>query len=173
MNTDKINEVKEDIKSTELYKKFCRALNITTEMRIEPNPFVVDCIKIAEEHATIYAQRQSADSVSKGETVFVKRYLSKGELPKEEGEYLTSQGWADYYKDAGFDSFCVEGKIEWWLEEVSQPQTESKPVGRDMKGSIKTWDDFWQNIGFCPFTNSHKKYVEKNFNPPTRTSQNP
>lgn len=32
----------------------------------------------------------------------------------------------------------------------------------------KGWEGFWKELGFCPFTNSHKVYVERNYNPPAK-----
>lgn len=43
--------MKTEIQETELYKKFKTALGIGTEMRIDDNPFVVECCKIAQEYS--------------------------------------------------------------------------------------------------------------------------
>lgn len=47
-------------------------------------------------------------------TVFIKRYPSKGELPKKEGFYLTNKG--KLHTD-NFKSWFVE----YWLEEIELP----------------------------------------------------
>ena len=51
------------------------------------------------------------------QTVFIKRYPSKGELPKKEGFYLTNKG--KLHTD-NFKSWFVE----YWLEEIELPSEE-------------------------------------------------
>lgn len=61
------------------------------------------------------------------QTVFVRRYPSKGELPKKDGRYITSKGLSTMYKlnegcgkRTGY-GFWQSLKIEWWLEEIELP----------------------------------------------------
>ena len=53
-------------------------------------------------------------------SVFVKRYPSKGELPKCASDYITNKGLKTYYPKATlfFDD------IEYWLEEIELPSDE-------------------------------------------------
>ena len=55
------------------------------------------------------------------QTVFIKRYPSKGDLPKEDVfAVLTNNG-----KMFGFD---VTERTEWWLEEIELPSKEDLPT---------------------------------------------
>lgn len=53
----------------------------------------------------------------KKQTVFIKRYPSKGELPKEDGYYLTQVGVVHFR--GWFNNW-----IEYWLEEIELPSEE-------------------------------------------------
>lgn len=58
------------------------------------------------------------------QTVFIKRYPSKGELPKCKGQsyrvyVITNNGIVYYDKYDGW-----EHGIEWWLEEIELPSEE-------------------------------------------------
>ena len=59
----------------------------------------------------------------KKQTLFIKRYPSKGELPKEEGRYIVSNGltWFEvsYCKEFSFhEEFTDCSDVEVWLEEI-------------------------------------------------------
>lgn len=49
------------------------------------------------------------------QTVFIKRYPSKGELPKEEGFYITNIGKIPFRNNL-FGKYA-----EYWLEEIELP----------------------------------------------------
>lgn len=60
------------------------------------------------------------------QTVFIKRYPSKGELPTKVYEYLTNNGLRNYYcgvfEDGNTDT--IDYKVEWWIEEIELPSEE-------------------------------------------------
>jgi len=56
------------------------------------------------------------------QTVFIKRYPSKGELPKEPGEYDTNLGRLEYFANQKAWRFLY--KPEYWLDEIKLPSEE-------------------------------------------------
>lgn len=56
------------------------------------------------------------------QTVFIKRYPSKGELPSKNGYYLTQVGIVHFR--GWFNNW-----IEYWLEEIELPSKEDIGVG--------------------------------------------
>lgn len=53
------------------------------------------------------------------QTVFIKRYPSKWELPKVSGEYDTSMKRIDYF--VHLEAWRFRYEPEWWLEEIELP----------------------------------------------------
>lgn len=64
------------------------------------------------------------------QTVFIKRYPSKVELPKKDGRYITNKGLTTMYKlNEGWGKRTSMGgwqslRIEFWFEEIELPSEE-------------------------------------------------
>jgi len=111
--------------------------------RYEPNHYVKGSISVNLEQLSV--MKLGDDEVFKSfeslldylgvaekQTVFIKRYPSKGELPKEDAfAVLTKNG-----KMFGFD---VTDRMEWWLEEIEIPSEEE--VCEGVNSSYKEWQD--------------------------------
>lgn len=79
------------------------------------------------------------------QTVFIKRYPSKGELPKCKGQsyrvyVITNNGVAYYDKYDGW-----EYNIEWWLEEIELPSEEEI---QSVAPKTRCVNQFWNGVNF-------------------------
>lgn len=77
------------------------------------------------------------------QTVFVKRYPSKGELPREDDNgYCSNVGMVYfrkpkfYFRDEQLITFT--DKVEWFLEEIELPSEEEITIEAD---KIDTWKE--------------------------------
>lgn len=89
----------------------------------------------------------------KEQTVFVKRYPSKGEFPKENNKDYCSNVGMVYFRKGNFyfrdeQLIVFTNKVEWFLEEIELPSEEDIEI----KG-IKEWwyTDFEETLE--PFKN--------------------
>ena len=65
------------------------------------------------------------------QTVFIKRYPSKGELPNKDKTWVIANGTGLNYFNGVFE--CphtgeVQENIQWWLEEVELPRGRTYPT---------------------------------------------
>ena len=75
-------------------------------------------------------------------TVFIKRYPSKGELPKVDGEIiLTNYGILTYSKTFGWVTFqnYTTKDPEYWLEEIELPSEEELNEKSDLEKGSSMW----------------------------------
>ena len=77
------------------------------------------------------------------QTVFIKRYPSKGELPKESGFYLTNLGSRHYIGNEIARLFDCEP--QWWLEEVELP-SEDEII--EVAHNVRCVNQFWDGVNF-------------------------
>jgi len=83
-------------------------------------------------------------------TVFIKRYPSKGEFPKEDV-------FAVLTKNGKMFSFDVTDRTEWWLEEIELPSEE------EISKEVKDRNNFLK-LGFIKGANFILNHLKQNTN---------
>lgn len=80
-------------------------------------------------------------------TVFIKRYPSKGELPKVSQKYFTSHGYSDYSVKTNewCDEDWLELDVEWFLEEIELPSEEEI---QSVAPKTRCVNQFWDGANF-------------------------
>ena len=82
------------------------------------------------------------------QTVFIKRYPSKGELPKKDGRYITNKGLTTMYKlNEGWGKRTSMGgwqslRIEYWLEEIELPSEQDVNLEVDKASSADESNEY-------------------------------
>lgn len=86
----------------------------------------------------------------KKQTVFVKRYLNKGEFPKEDNkDYCSNVGMVYfrkhkfYFRDEQLITFT--NKVEWFLEEIELPSEEEI---QSVAPKTRCVNQFWNGVNF-------------------------
>ena len=74
------------------------------------------------------------------QTVFIKRYPSKGELPKGNGDVFSEMGVLEYSEVYGWDV-----DPEWWLEEIELPSEEEMQL---VAPKTRCVNQFWNGANF-------------------------
>ncbi len=131
-----------EIKDSELYKKFCKALNIGAEMRIEPNPFVLDCIKICEEHAAIVLASNIEEHVKTYEGQ-IRKLLKDNETLKSLVEHSFKAGRIS--DDTAFEEFQKTFVPQPFLPKINESRQQCCCIKAKNVGAY--WCDgncYWQ-----------------------------
>ena len=77
--------MKTEIQDTELYKRFKKALGIGTEMRIDDNPFIVECCQIAKDFSSNAMLAVSLPSDEEIDKILLKEWKTSS-FPKTKEE---------------------------------------------------------------------------------------
>jgi len=83
------------------------------------------------------------------QTVFIKRYPSKGEYPKSTGSYHCYDGsridGLFYNERIGFHSAFSVVSVKYWLEEIELPSEEEII---EVAPNVRCVNQFWNGVNF-------------------------
>lgn len=77
------------------------------------------------------------------QTVFIKRFPGKGELPKGNGDVFSDMGVLEYSEVYGWDV-----DPEWWLEEIELPSDVEITIEADKIDNWKESYEFERGVNF-------------------------
>lgn len=84
------------------------------------------------------------------QTVFIKRYPSKGEFPKENNKDYCSNVGMVYFRKGNFyfrdeQLITFTNKVEWFLEEIELPSEEEI---QSVAPKTRCVNQFWNGVNF-------------------------